>query len=96
MKTYPLEIENIGDDTYRLMSRGHHDPAEFMRKVREDYDWPMGMPIHLWFRAVPDASGECICRYVEARPGGRGVFPVTYAHEAYGQDTYEAQTTNSK
>ncbi|KVD52493.1 hypothetical protein WM11_25760 [Burkholderia ubonensis] len=46
-KTYPLDIQNVGDDTYIVMSKGHHDVHEFMRQVRADgFDWPLGMPKH--------------------------------------------------
>lgn len=46
--SYLLEIENIGGDTYTLISRGHHDPAAFMVAVRKAaYDWPLGMPQHM-------------------------------------------------
>lgn len=92
----PDDIENIGDDTYRLMARGHHDVHAFMRAAREaGYDWPLGMPRHIWFRAVPDNTGNCTCRYYEAKPHARGAFAVTYVHEAYGEDSYEALTYNA-
>ncbi len=87
-KDYPLSIENIGEDEYRLMSRGHHDFDVFMACVRETgYDWSLGMPEHIWFRAVPGEEGT---RYLDAQPGSRGAFPVTYVAEAYGEDQYEA------
>lgn len=93
MKSYPLDIENIGGDRYALMSRGHHDPHEFMRKVREEgYSWPLGMPRHLHFRVVPDSTGEHTFLYVEAKPGKPGVFPATYVDEAYHDQRYEALT----
>lgn len=89
MKSYPLEIENIGDDTYALMSRGHHDIDEFMNKVRESYSWPLGWPEHIWFKAVPDRTGNLKCRYVESSQGRPGAFPVTFVQEAYGEDSFE-------
>ena len=92
MKTYPLEIENVGDDTYILMSRGHHDVEAFMRQVRDDgYDWPLGMPTHHWVKVVP-----CRCRqahtnhYEFVEQSVRGAFPATFSHEAYGEHRYEA------
>jgi len=85
---YPIEIENAGDDTYIVMSRGHHDPHEFMRKVREDgYDWPLGMPTHHWVKMTPVPDGY---RYHFVIKGTRGAFPATYAHEAFGDMRYEA------
>lgn len=91
MKNHPLEIENIGEDVYTLMSRGHHDPHEFMKRVREEgYTWPLGMPQHLWFRATPDRSGKLVCRYSVAEQGSRGAFPVTFATEAPNEELYES------
>lgn len=96
MKAYPLDIENVGEDACILMSKGHHDPHEFMRAVRaEGYDWPLGMPVHEWARAIPaPADSGCVCMYVDAKPGARGAFPVTCAREAYGTDQYEAMAAN--
>lgn len=91
-KTYPLDVENVGSDTYIVMSRGHHDIHEFMRAVRiEGYDWHLGIPQHRWAKVVPDTTGACDYRYVFVKEGTRGSFPVTYSWEAYSQDTYEAR-----
>lgn len=93
---YPLCVENVGEDTYILMSKGHHDVHEFMRAVRADYSWPLGMPTHEWMRAVPAPKGSGYrCLYVEAKPHSRGAFPATYAREAYGEDRYESQAPNT-
>lgn len=91
MKTYPLEIENAGQDTYIVMSRGHHDPHEFMKKVRADgYTWPLGMPSHHWVKSVPASRDSGYDRlFVFVEKGTRGAFPATYSHEAYGDETYE-------
>lgn len=90
-RTHQLDIENIGGDVYVLMSKGHHDPHEFMRHARaEGYDWPVGMPEHIWMRCIPPPPGYSTW-YVEAKEGARGAFPATYASEAYGEDTYEAR-----
>lgn len=90
-KGYALDVENVGEDTYILMSKGHHDVHEFMLAVRADYSWPLGMPTHEWMRAIPaPASSGYRCLYVEAKPQSRGAFPATYAREAYGEDRYEA------
>lgn len=91
MRTYPLEIENAGSDTYIVMSRGHHDPHVFMAKVREDgYPWPLGMPTHHWVKKVPCNTGEYDFLYVFVQKGTRGAFPATYSHEAHHDETYEA------
>jgi len=95
VRRYPLDVENVGEDTYILMSKGHHDVHEFMRAVRADYSWPLGMPTHEWMRAIPaPANSGYRCLYVEAKPGSRGAFPATYVREAWGEDSYEAQAPN--
>lgn len=87
---YPLEIENVGSDEYIVMSRGHHDPHEFMRQVRSDgYEWPLGMPTHHWAKAVPTKNPYMRCIYAFVPEGTRGAFPCTYAHEAYHERRYE-------
>jgi len=94
---YPLIVENVGEDTYVLMSKGHHDPHAFMRTVRADYSWPLGFPTHEWMRAVPAPRNSGYrCLYVEAKPGSRGAFPCTYTREAYNADTYEALVAGQK
>jgi hypothetical protein len=90
-REHPLEIKNVGEDNYILMSKGHHCPHEFMRAVRSDgYEWPLGMPEHKWIRAIPAPKNSGYsCLYVEAIPESRGAFPATYAYEAYGDERYE-------
>ena len=95
VRRYPLDVENVGEDTYILMSKGHHDVHEFMRAVRADYSWPLGMPTHEWMRAIPaPANSGYRCLYVEAKPGARGAFPATYVREAWGEDSYGAKAPN--
>lgn len=89
MKDYPLSIINAGEDTYIVMSKGHHDPAQFMAAVRADYSWPLGVPKHVWCRSVPTRDPYRRCAYVFAEPNARGAFPATYSWEAYGDDIYE-------
>lgn len=90
-KQYELEIENWGNDVYIVASKGHHDPDKFMEKVRgEGFDWPLGNPQHLYFKAIPRNDGCQGCLFVEATKETRGSFPVTYASEAYGDDQYKA------
>lgn len=87
--TYPLEIQNVGEDEYILMSKGHHDPHHFMRAVRDaGYDWPLGMPRHVWMRAVPTRIPGYRCMYHEVLPHARGAFPATVAWECYGEGMY--------
>lgn len=92
MKVYPLEIEAVHTDDERIyMSKGHHDPQEFMRHLREVYGSTtvVGTPTHHWVKKTPANNGEYAywCNFVE--PGTRGAFPATYAHE-YGADVYKA------
>ena len=89
---YPLEIENIGDDVYVLISRGHHDIHQFMRKVREDYNWPLGVPAHIHMKTRPAPKGSGYrCFYDVVPAGTRGAWPATHVSEAWHQDAYEAQ-----
>lgn len=85
-KEYPMKIENVGDDVYCLFSRGHHDVDAFMREVRKNYDWPLGMPEHIWMRAVPGDGplGRCMLLH-EAEANSRGAFPVTCVVEEFDQ-----------
>lgn len=92
MSRYPLEIENVGDDTYIVMSRGHHDIHAFMAAVREaGYEWPLGVPTHHWVKATPCRCGQHTKHYALLDEPVRGAFPATYAHEAYHGDRYEAK-----
>ncbi len=88
MRAYPLEIENVGEDDYVLMSRGHHDPHEFMRAVAglvQYRDWPMGEPLQCWWHATPIDGGT---RYRESFAHTRGSFPATVSSEAHGDRRY--------
>lgn len=86
-----IDLKNIGGDVYLLMSRGHHDPHEFMRHVRAaGYDWPLGMPVQTYCRTVPDRTGEYVCHYAFTDKPGRGTYPITYAREAWHEHSYEA------
>jgi hypothetical protein len=84
MQTYPLDPQSVGDDTYIVMSKGHHEPGAFMRAVREaGYDWPLGAPKHTWVKATPCRCGEHTCHYTLLDKPMRGAFPATYAWEGY-------------
>lgn len=92
-KKYPLEIENWGEDTYIVGSRGHHDKEQFMLAVRSaGYDWPMGNPTHEWLKAVPNSAGTV---FAQATPETRGAFPATVSYEAYGDELYRAPGASS-
>lgn len=88
VKGYPLEVENVGGDTYIVMSKGHHDLDEFMKAVQESWDWPLGKPEHVWIKSTPNnIDGGTIFHVVEESV--RGSFPATYSWEAYGDDRYK-------
>lgn len=84
-KEYPLELENIGEDSYCLMSRGHHNLDAFMEKVSEEYpSWKMGKPEHTYFKVVPDKTGEYSVWYTQVPKETKGCIPVTVTDEAHG------------
>lgn len=90
MKNYPLDIENVGSDTYILMSKGHHNIHEFMYQVRQqEYDWVLGVPEHIYIKATPD-NVEGGVRYNVVPKGTRGSFPATYTWESTKVDSYES------
>ncbi|MEH6483087.1 MULTISPECIES: hypothetical protein [Pseudomonas] len=85
MKTYPLEIESVGSDTYIVMSRGHHDLEQFMIAALAEYDdWNLGGPEHRWIKTVPCRSGEFSSLYMPVKEGTKGAWPATYCYE-YGE-----------
>ena len=89
-KEYPLDIQNVGEDVYQLMSKGHHDPDEFMKQVKDDgYDWPLGNPAHVWVKTVPSRNPDHTCFYCFVEKGTRGAWPATYTQEAYGNEQYK-------
>ncbi len=81
VRPYPLKIENCsGEDASTLMSRGHHATKEFMAAARAYWGERLrgfDGPYQMWWRTVPDRSGDYKCRFIEATPGARGAFPVT-------------------
>lgn len=92
MATYPLEVESIGEDDYIVISRGHHDIHEFMRAVRERWDWPLGTPEHIWMKTMPAPKNSNYSYwYQPVKEGTRGAWPCTYVSEGYGDDRYEAK-----
>jgi len=91
-KTYALDIESIGEDVYIIISRGHHDIHDFMRKVRaEGYDWPLGEPTHIWMKTRPSKDPGYRCFYSVVKEGTRGAWPATHVQEAWHEDAYEAK-----
>ncbi|AYV24959.1 hypothetical protein L1D61_27365 [Vibrio mediterranei] len=88
-KRYPLIIENVGDDTFMLLSRGHHNIHEFMKTIRlQGFDWSLGVPLHVWLKAVPnrETGGST---YHHCDPETLGAFPATFVSEASGREQYQ-------
>jgi hypothetical protein len=86
---YPLDPFSIGEHTYCVISRGHHDIHAFMAKVRESWQWPLGVPKHIWMKTMPAPSPEYTAWYQPVPEGTRGAWPCTHVHEAYNEDAYE-------
>ncbi|MFG8317771.1 hypothetical protein ACEOPL_26615 [Pseudomonas aeruginosa] len=83
MSKHPLSPISVGDDTYIVMSRGHHDLTEFMRAATNAYPyWQLGGPAHMWCKTTPCKDGW---RYNFVKEGTRGAWPATYCWE-YGAD----------
>ncbi len=80
-KPYPLAVECLyTDDTKTLMSKGHQDPAEFMKACEEWYGGPLngwGKVRYGWGRTVPDSSGDYEFLMLPAKPHARGAYPTT-------------------
>lgn len=81
-RTYPLEVQCLytDDGTKMLMSKGHQDPAEFMKACEEWYGGPLqswGKMRHGWGRTVPDSTGEYTSLMLPAKPHARGAYPTT-------------------
>lgn len=93
MKQYPLEPQSIGEDTYVVISRGHHDIHAFMQEVRKHWDWPLGVPEFIWMKTMPAREDGYTCWYQPVPQGTSGAWPCTYVSEAYNEDRYEAKFT---
>ena len=88
MKNYPLDITSVGEDTYIVMSKGHHNLSEFMRAAVESYpSWKLGSPQHVWIKTTP-SKGTYASLYNIVDKGSRGAWPATYCYE-YGDDWEE-------
>lgn len=92
---YPLKLENWGDDSYFVVSRGHHDLAAFKQKVNEEYDHFGNFfesAYHSYLKATPSSEGTV---YSHVGPDTRGAFPATCAQEGwstqFGDNTWDRQ-----
>lgn len=83
MKTYPLSIENWGDDSYMLISKGHHNIEQFKAECKKEYEHIAEYLEHCdcpceqaWYKRIP--SKEYAGGYnVPVEKGTRGAFPAT-------------------
>lgn len=83
-KEYSLELENWGEDVYIVGTKGHHDLNDFKAAVLacDGYNsWPLGEPVHDWYKAVPNSDGGST--YVAGAQGKKGAFPVTVCFEDF-------------
>lgn len=82
---YPLDVRSVGEDTYIVMSKGHHSFEDFMKEATSHYsDWSLGGPCHVWVKTTP-GHGTYDCMYNFVKEGTRGAWPATYCFE-YGED----------
>lgn len=80
---YPVKLENWGDDSYMIISRGHHDLDQFKRLVNKEYDHFGNFfeaAYHCYFKAFPHDFGTS---YSPVGPDVRGAFPATVAQEGW-------------
>ena len=92
-KTYPMVLENWGDDTYMVISRGHHDLDKFKKHVNEEYEeWGdfFEVAYHSYFKATPSKNPYSSCYYTPCTKDTRGAFPATVAQEGWTQKATEA------
>lgn len=96
-KVYPLDPESVGEDTYIVMSRGHHDLEEFMKAAIEDRPrWCLGGPEHTWIKTIP-GKGNYNSLYIHVPEGTRGAWPATYCYEyGEGHEKYAEKYGSSK
>jgi hypothetical protein len=85
--SYPLEIENVGEDTYHFLSKGHHDFSDFMTEVKKRFSrWPMGHPYHAYVVRAPRKGYSAF--YYPCESTHPYAIPVTCTDEAYGDEQY--------
>lgn len=82
MKKYEIDVLNCGDDSYMLMSKGHHDIELFKSECKKEYEH-IGEYLescecpcqHLWYKAVPRDGYNSW--YAPVDKSVRGAFPAT-------------------
>lgn len=78
---YPMDLQCLyTDDTKTLMTKGHHNPDDFMKACELWNGGPLegwGKVRHGWGRTVPDSTGEYQFLMHPATPHARGAYPTT-------------------
>lgn len=82
-KYYPLDVNNWGDDSYMLVSKGHHNIELFKTECLKEYQNIAEHLKHcecpceqLWYKAIP--SKDCYSSYyVPVWEDARGAIPIT-------------------
>lgn len=83
-RQYPLDVHPAQDDDccYGFYSKGHNHSADAFRAAvcaytgEADDAYDSCQIALIWWRAVPDGSGEYSVLYHQAKAGSRGAFPV--------------------
>lgn len=81
------DLKSIGEDTYLVYSRGHHNIEDFTKYVKEEYshwnNW-FDVAYHHYYRKVGNQYGS---QYIPCFYWVRGAFPVTVAQEGWEDQT---------
>ncbi|MEG2707377.1 MAG: hypothetical protein RR959_08550 [Erysipelotrichaceae bacterium] len=81
------DLENIGEDTYLIFSRGNHNIEDFTKYVKAEYsEWGNFFGVAYWhyYRKVGNQQGSW---YEPCFKWTRGSFPVTIAQEGWEDQT---------
>jgi hypothetical protein len=81
------DLKSIGEDTYLVYSRGHHDIEDFTKYVKEEYsEWGdfFSAAYHHYYRKIGNQYGTW---YDPCFSWERGAFPVTVAQEGWEDQT---------
>jgi hypothetical protein len=86
MKDYPLDIINAGEETYCLMSLGHHDAKDFAKAISDyiGFGWRMGMPYQAYFVRAPRKGYSSY--YYPCDKDHPKAIPATCAEEDYSEE----------
>ena len=92
---YPLELENWGEDTYLVVSLGHHDLEAFTNLVKQEYsEWGdfFESAYHGYYKQESRAGYDSW--YTPCCPTTEGAIPATIAQEGwkaeFGTNTWDS------